>query len=100
MNPLSRNPGSAPIFVFHFVNIVDDDDDPHVWIGATDEVVEGQWMWYKIEQPVTYADWGPSEPNSNPLGEIEDCLVMWAGYQWEWADLNCDERAYFVCEKG
>ena len=76
------------------------DDDAHVWLGATDEIQEGVFVWYKIEQPVKYTDWGPSEPNSNDLNEIEDCLVMWSAYRWEWADLNCDERAYFVCEKG
>ena len=61
---------------------------------------EGLFVWYKVEQPVKYTNWGLSEPNSNDLVETESCLAMWSSYRWEWADLNYDERAYFICEKG
>merc|ERR1711860_49037 len=75
------------------------DSDPHVWIGGDDEIEEGKWVWYKIEQPVTFTDWGPGEPNSDQFNEIEDCLVYWADYGWKWADLDCHEENFFLCEK-
>ncbi|WAR16395.1 hypothetical protein MAR_030989 [Mya arenaria] len=38
------------------------------------------------------------EPNSNALNIREDCLVYWAHYSWKWADLDCHQKCYFVCE--
>ncbi|XP_053382727.1 C-type lectin domain family 17, member A-like [Mercenaria mercenaria] len=75
------------------------DRKDHVWLGATDEIEERKFVWYYIEQPVTFTDWGPNEPNSNPIYGDEDCLVSWAHYNWKWADLNCHAVNYFICER-
>ncbi|XP_045181992.1 C-type lectin domain family 17, member A-like [Mercenaria mercenaria] len=75
------------------------DHNDHVWLGATDEIEERKFVWYGVEQPVTFTDWGPHEPNSNPTWGREDCLVARANYGWKWADLNCHNVNYFICEK-
>ncbi|XP_052761838.1 uncharacterized protein LOC128204463 [Mya arenaria] len=72
--------------------------DAHVWLGATDEITEGEFVWNVSNQKVNYTDWGPGEPNSNALNIREDCLIYWAHYSWKWADLDCHQKCYFVCE--
>ncbi|XP_045182824.2 perlucin-like protein [Mercenaria mercenaria] len=71
----------------------------HVWIGASDDAYEGDFLWYGIDQPLTFTDWGPGEPNSVRLHLDEDCLVYWSNYHWKWADYNCHAQCYYVCEK-
>ncbi|KAL4217631.1 IgE binding [Mactra antiquata] len=75
------------------------DREAHVWLGAADDVIEGQFLWYGTDEPLTYTNWGPGEPNSIPLNINEDCLVYWGHYTWEWADLDCHSQCYSVCEK-
>ena len=80
-------------------SVIPDDDSPNIWIGASDEILEGHYVWYGIEQPLGFTDWFPGEPNSVPLGEIEDCVVFYNDWNYQWADLPCDDKAYFICEK-
>ncbi|XP_052803924.1 perlucin-like protein [Mya arenaria] len=80
------------------VNRFANERDAHVWLGATDEITEGVFVWNVNNQKVIYTDWGPGEPNSVPLNIREDCLVYWAHYSWKWADLDCHQKCYFVCE--
>lgn len=28
------------------------------WIGGTDFIVEGQWVWISTQKNLTYSDWG------------------------------------------
>jgi uncharacterized protein (TIGR03067 family) len=40
-----------------------------VWLGATDEVQEGRWLWSE-GSPLTYANWDNTQPNNaGPSGE-------------------------------
>ncbi|XP_060603216.1 perlucin-like protein [Ruditapes philippinarum] len=70
-----------------------------VWMGASDDVVEGQFLWYGTDEPVTFTDWGPGEPNSIPLHLDEDCLTYWGDWNWKWADYDCHQQCNYVCEK-
>ncbi len=57
-----------------------------VWIGFTDEAVEGQWVWVSGE-PVTYTNWYPGEPNdwpSSPQGE--DYASYFFPWNQQWLD--------------
>ena len=47
-----------------------------VWLGATDEKNEGQWVWVDGE-PLRYNNWSPTQPN-NKQG-LEHYMIMVAG---------------------
>lgn len=52
----------------------------HAWIGFTDELEEGNWVWISGE-PVTYTNWLPGEPN-NAYECGEDYAHLGSGGQW------------------
>ncbi|VDI21864.1 Hypothetical predicted protein [Mytilus galloprovincialis] len=72
------------------------------WIGGTDEVIEGVWVWAASGKPLTYSNFYKSVPNidknANPNGE--NCLeiVQWTGNVGKWNDNNCSEESHFICE--
>ena len=69
--------------------------------GLTDAASEGAWVW-ESGLPLTYTDWGPSEPNG---GTGENCALVFGsnhGYSAmrnRWGDASCTppEPAFF-CE--
>ncbi|KAM7009852.1 uncharacterized protein LKV04_001778 [Tautogolabrus adspersus] len=72
--------------------------DKEVWIGLTDNGVEGQWEWVD-GTPLTTAFWAKGQPNSHS-GRNQDCVEFWrresgAG---EWNDENCKIIQFFICE--
>ena len=54
-----------------------------IWIGFSDEVTEGTFVWYD-QSPVVYTNWAPGEPNQN--GD-EDCVQIYTSGLWN--DLSC-----------
>jgi hypothetical protein len=52
---------------------------PKRWIGLTDEVTEGTFLWDSGE-PLTFMNFGPGEPNN--FGGIEDWCEVLAGGLW------------------
>jgi hypothetical protein len=67
------------------------------WMGLNDLAQEGRWIW-ENNDPVTYTNWAPNEPNS--AGEEEDCGVLLRYYpQHTWNDEPCRKTLFFVCEK-
>ena len=73
---------------------------PEIWIGASDEDVEGDWQWVTGEDWV-YTNWAPDEPNDYLTGE-DYAIMSWLHGKW------ADYRGYvdgapvdwwpFVCE--
>lgn len=63
-----------------------------LWIGFTDVAVEGQFQWVSGD-PVTYTNWGPTEPN-NSGGEDYTHLTP----TQQWNDLNGSQVYRYVCE--
>lgn len=55
-----------------------------IWIGFSDEVQEGNFVWYD-QAPVTYTNWAPGEPNNQGN---EDCTQIYADGLWN--DLPCN----------
>jgi hypothetical protein len=66
-------------------------DFGYYWIGATDEAVEGTFVWMDGSE-VTYFNWGGAEPN-NIYGE--NCIDVRPG--WGWNDQGCGSPRLFVC---
>ncbi|XP_039668064.1 CD209 antigen-like [Perca fluviatilis] len=72
--------------------------DKEVWIGLTDEGVEGHWVWVD-GTPLTTAYWDKGQPNSYS-GRNQDCVEFWhraTGYG-DWNDENCNIEQNFICE--
>jgi hypothetical protein len=50
----------------------------YYWIGLTDRVIEGQYIWVGTGQPATYYNWYPGEPNN--FGDEDYTLVLRGGF--------------------
>ncbi|XP_028304431.1 low affinity immunoglobulin epsilon Fc receptor-like [Gouania willdenowi] len=69
-----------------------------VWIGLTDEGVEGKWVWVD-GSPLTLTFWGPNQPNSHN-GKQQDCVEIWHQKTGigEWNDESCTIEQNWLCE--
>ncbi|XP_034741184.1 galactose-specific lectin nattectin-like [Etheostoma cragini] len=64
------------------------------WIGGTDAVTEGTWMWSDGSK-FNFVDFNAGDPNG---GVAENCLVINIGVTG-WYDLACFVPFTFVCSK-
>lgn len=64
------------------------------FIGGTDEKKEDNWVWGNKEEPITFTNWWPGEPNDK-YGE--DCMEM--RYWGKWNDVDCYTNNYYICER-
>jgi len=62
----------------------------YVWLGATDEKQENDWLWITGE-PWGYTKWDKGEPNG---GEGENCLD-YSDSSVNWNDESCDRKINF-----
>ncbi|XP_054635975.1 CD209 antigen-like [Dunckerocampus dactyliophorus] len=72
-------------------------NNKEVWIGLTDQGVEGQWKWVDGTS-LTTAYWADSQPNS--YNGDQDCVEFWhrSSGKAEWNDEKCSSQRYWVCE--
>ena len=69
----------------------------HFWVGGTDVLVDGQWIWISTQEKMQFTDWLPGEPNG---GLREGCLMLVSGSNnYHWNDANCHSQQSFICEK-
>jgi Lectin C-type domain len=73
-----------------------------IWIGGSDAVTEGSWLWpdgtlFYQNGPVggLYNHWGQAEPNNARGGE--NCLALRVNYNW--TDIQCPDAHFFCCEQ-
>ena len=65
----------------------------NMWIGYSDAVEEGVWVWEPGGGGSTYTHWNAGEPS----GGAEDCAEMRADGTWN--DVRCYYTKPFLCEK-
>ncbi|XP_052801875.1 C-type lectin domain family 17, member A-like isoform X2 [Mya arenaria] len=67
----------------------------HWWIGLTDKVVDGEWLWGDGSE-TTFTDWHTNEPNGD--GE---CGHLHYGADYAWNDVSCTHSSNPspICEK-
>ena len=55
-----------------------------VWLGGSDEIQEGTWLWQTDGSPISMTQfWEPGQPNGSP-GDGQNFLSIGAvGYIWD-----------------
>ncbi|XP_076082399.1 perlucin-like [Mytilus galloprovincialis] len=69
------------------------------WLGGTDIVTEGIWIWINSKVVITINDWYPGQPDNFGNTTGEDCILMMKDYQYKWNDGHCDTELSYICEK-
>jgi len=75
-----------------------------VWLGASDKVREGHFVWRTSMKPMTYSHWTRNEPNN--FRERENCVQM-VKTTGRWNDIACANNNWTtlhtlqetICEK-
>jgi cysteine-rich repeat protein len=67
-----------------------------VWVGGTDQAIEGQFEWTNGE-PFSFEPWGSSAPNLIP-GNADDCTYF-RGEGELLDDVNCSDDHSGLCER-
>lgn len=78
-------------FIFIFKTVLEG-----FWIGLTDILVEGEWVWMSTQTTAHYTNWWPGEPNND---QAEDCGSLFSDYSFKWNDAKCLLKYNFICEK-
>lgn len=68
-----------------------------IWIGASDILNEGQWVWVSDGSNLTFSSWNYNEPNNSGTGG-EDCAVV-KQTDMGWNDTPCGLINQYVCKK-
>ncbi|XP_048727626.1 perlucin-like [Ostrea edulis] len=67
------------------------------WIGLSDIINEGHYIWQTTQDNVDFSDWATGEPND--LGHTEDCAEFYHPVSFQWNDAPCSTKSNFICEK-
>jgi hypothetical protein len=77
-----------------------------LWIGLTDRIVEGEFLWANTNQKLGLANWETGEPNGKAK---ENCVYVGIQSYYDksvndfglWGDANCNTNVFFaLCQKG
>jgi hypothetical protein len=69
--------------------------DADVWIGANDQLEEGQFTWAD-GSPLVFTHWGANQPDGV---DAQDCVVKRQEANEPWYDQPCADAHDFVCER-
>ncbi|XP_019617695.1 PREDICTED: alpha-N-acetylgalactosamine-specific lectin-like [Branchiostoma belcheri] len=69
---------------------------PSMWVGLSDEDVEGTWVWADgtVLGGNDFTDWFPDPPVNMPG---KDCVVARKSTQYRWRAARCSTRRAFIC---
>jgi len=67
--------------------------DGHLWIGMTDVVSEGDFVW-SDGSAVDYTNWHSGQPGG---GDVENCGFISGGWDGDWDDNRCSNKLGVVC---
>lgn len=68
------------------------------WIGLSDELIEGSWVWYPSGESPGFVDWRQGEPTNNGNQHEEDCAFMFHQSGFQWVDISCAIASSPICE--
>ena len=69
--------------------------NPLIWIGATDEETEGQWVWDSTGDVINFNNWAVGDPNNGNRNEHCACMNT----DGAWWDVGCGWSApHVICE--
>nr|XP_022287104.1 perlucin-like protein isoform X1 [Crassostrea virginica] len=66
------------------------------WIGLSDIVFEGDWVWTSSQSSAIYSDWTPNQPDNYQAHQ--DCAMFFAPDGFHWNDHYCTVKAAYICE--
>ena len=74
-----------------------------VWLGVSDEKMEGEWVWADGGR-VEWTNWWPGGPNGGEPdgGDSQNCAFMYGGASslaGQWRDYFCSSTCRFICTK-
>lgn len=72
-------------------------DYTNLWIGLTDLVDEGQYVYSSSGSKPSYSNWEKSQPDGG-VEESEDCAALHTT-QRKWHDYPCSDNHSYVCKK-
>ncbi len=67
------------------------------WIGLTNHLNGGKFIWPEIEMAPIYTSWACGQPG-NVKDEINDCVSLQNNMKYFWNDLNCLSKQRIICE--
>ncbi|CAC5395278.1 unnamed protein product [Mytilus coruscus] len=79
-----------------FLKTKADESEKTYWLGGTDIVTEGIWMWTTSQTLFTFTDWNDNNPSND--GGSEHCLEMRYQIDYKWNDNYCDETCNYICQ--
>ncbi|XP_035687857.1 brevican core protein-like [Branchiostoma floridae] len=66
------------------------------WMGMSDQVQEGLWVWEDGSVLTGWSNWSTGQPDDG--SSTEECAHWYPGYNFKWNDDQCYHSKYFICE--
>ena len=89
-------------YIFYFIiqgSISSSRRIENIYLGLSDAITEGTFLWTVTGSVASYTNWYPGEPNDNE--KREDCVLL--SYNGgKWGDFPCDtnyDKMNTMCEK-